>query len=146
MRLKLCAHCSKRTRGRYSVGACCRHAPRSGSNNLTSCRSTLSRVLSLISASLQSRRRWCVRGTVPVCTCMQYTISNRTYTCTPRWTADHLSLSEKFSKIHKTLPGQRAVRDTGSLLPNRYFFGHSTTPLQLNTSTNIALVPGIFWP
>lgn len=42
-----------RTRGRYSAGDLCKHAPRSGSNNLTSCRSTLSLDWSLISASLQ---------------------------------------------------------------------------------------------
>ena len=136
---------SKRTNGRYSVGACCIHAPRSGSNNLTSCRSTLSRVLSLISESLQSRHRWCLRGTATVS--MQYIhFLNPTCTCTPRWTADPLSLSEKFSKIHKILPGQHVVLGTGSLPPNRCFSEHSMTPLRLNTSADITLVLGTVWP
>ena len=131
---------SNHTNGRYSAGACCRHAPRSGSNSLTSCRSTLSRVLSLISASLQSWHNCCLGGTITVY--MHYIrILYATCICTPRWTADPLFLSEKFSKIHKTWLAQHVVPDTGPVPPSRYSSADSMIPLQLKTSANISSVP-----
>jgi len=63
------------TNGRYSAGDLCKQAPRSGSNSLTSCRSTLSLDLSLISASLQVLKpgqpyyHGCSAVAQEVCTC-----------------------------------------------------------------------------